>query len=625
MQKTKFSIKEALRDLNKPRGELLKLGFKGALTDFQVSALKPLYDDKINTVFIAASRKTGKTQMAIYAAYKHAFENPGSIIYFVGPEKDHLAKIYWVNNRLQRFLGDDSDKYIKSIRDREKTIRLHNNSVILLMGSENWKAGQGHDPDLLIYDEFKAFHPKFHTEMGPNRAAKGAKLLIIGTQPSVGDRNKEEYESMAENAQNSEGAAYFEATIWDNPINLQENNKKIIEEEIQRLRDSGQEDVVQREYFSKIVPGGSRSVFPTFNREKHVISHSLIMERIKAHADQFDFYNIIDPAGRGIFGGIFAAINRKTKHIFILDEIYEKDRILSVVSNMIPHIMGKMVELNPNLKPANWIKLCDEHETLYIAEIYNSYGLVYGTTDKNNNKKEGGLSILRDAFLLDRIYLSDRCINAAKEIEEYAYNEFGEIPKNHRVKDHCFSGDTQIITSKGLKRIDEITIHDKVLTRGGYKEVLKTWDNGEKDTVIATFSDGTSINCTSDHEIYTLNRGFVSVDQLTPQDMCVKRDTATKTVRLKRLEPAGKIKVYDLSVKDNPEYYANGILVHNCTDCMRYMIAAAGYSTAQILDSNNRIPKDWNWVLRGFGEFATERDELESYYKKIKRSDYDTF
>lgn len=439
---------------------------------------------------------THNTELAIYAAWRYALENPGAMIYFVGPEKDHLSKIYWTSKRLPEFLGEDSSKYIRDKKDRERIIEFHNKSVILLMGSENWKAGQGHDPDLLIYDEFKAFHPKFHTEMGPNRAAKGAKLIIIGTQPKVGDRNKQEYEEIAEYCRESKNAFYMEATTWDNPICHQPRIKRIIDAEIERLRLAGKEDEVQREYYSKIVPGGSNSVFPTFKREKHVVSQDMMLKRINENPAQFSFYNVIDPAGRGIFGGIFAAMHKTTKHIFILDEIYEKDRIESTTSRMIPKILEKMKELAPTLKPQQWIKLCDEHETLYISEIYSSYGLSYGKTDKNNNKKEGGVAVIRDAFLLDRVFIADNCVNTIKEIEEYAYNEQGEIPKNHRVMDHTI-------------------------------------------------------------------------------------------------------------------------------DCFRYMLAAAGYTTAQVLTSIDKTPKDWNWILRGFGLFETKKEDW-AYFRK-KRSKYETF
>jgi len=44
------------------------------------------------------------------------------------------------------------------------------------------------------------------------------------------------------------------------------------------------------------------------------------------------------------------------------------------------------------------------------------------------------------------------------------------------------------------------------------------------------------------------------------------------------LENTGKKEeVYDLTVDEKHEYFANGILVHNCIDALRYMLNAAHY------------------------------------------------
>ena len=495
-----INMKQFLADLNKPRDKGLEVGLTQRLHDGQIEAIKPLFMSDISILFLACARKFGKTELAIYVAWRYCAANPGAVVYLVGSEQEHLHKIYWHKKRLSHFLNEDSEKYVKHIDKRAKTVTFFNDSMIVCIGSENWKAGQGLDPDLIIYDEFKAFHPLFHTEMAPNIAANGARMLIIGTQPKVGDRNKEEYESILNDIKkNPDEGSYSEYTTFDNPITNLPRIKKGIDREIRQLREAGKEDVVQREYYSKIVPGGSQAIFPMFSREKHIKSHDFIMAHIRNYEKQFDFYNIIDPAGRGIFGGIFAAIHRKTKTIFILDEIYEKDRILSATSNMIPHIKTKMIDLNPNLKPANWYKLCDEHETLYIGEIYANFSdMIYGVASKYANKKENGISIMRDALLMEKMIFSDRCVHGIKEAEDYAYNDRGEIPKNHRVRDHII-------------------------------------------------------------------------------------------------------------------------------DCIRYMIAGAGYTVAQIVEAKKKAPENWDWVKKGFSSFGPEDYIEDDWVQTRRKSQFDTF
>ena len=47
--------------------------------------------------------------------------------------------------------------------------------------------------------------------------------------------------------------------------------------------------------------------------------------------------------------------------------------------------------------------------------------------------------------------------------------------------------------------------------------------------------------------------------------------TAIKIAKLKRYEIEEKREVYDLMINECHEYYANGILVHNCLDALRYV------------------------------------------------------
>jgi len=72
-------------------------------------------------------------------------------------------------------------------------------------------------------------------------------------------------------------------------------------------------------------------------------------------------------------------------------------------------------------------------------------------------------------------------------------------------------------------------------------------------------------------------------------------NTAIRIVELKRLECVGswKEKVYDLTIDKTPEYFANGILVHNCMDALRY--ARVSYEHREDI----WIPeKEKNWALK---------------------------
>ena len=63
-----------------------------------------------------------------------------------------------------------------------------------------------------------------------------------------------------------------------------------------------------------------------------------------------------------------------------------------------------------------------------------------------------------------------------------------------------------------------------------------------------------------------------SVDQNIKLGTQVFQNFAIKTVKLKHLEKgeSKKEEVYDLMIANQHEYFANGVLVHNCIDALRY-------------------------------------------------------
>ena len=131
----------------------------------------------------------------------------------------------------------------------------------------------------------------------------------------------------------------------------------------------------------------------------------------------------------------------------------------------------------------------------------------------------------------------------------------------------CLKGDTLVSTDKGNIPIKDIKIGDNVLTREGYKKVLFTQNKGIKEVYSIDFGYGNSIIATGDHRIYTKD-GWKRVDELNEYEtICLtKLNTekhALKSVHIKRQLLKEKEEVFDITV-ENGEFFANGILVHNC-------------------------------------------------------------
>jgi hypothetical protein len=432
---------QILEDLNKPRGDGIKVGLKTRLHDDQIKQLKPLYDEEnsIDSLFLACGRKYGKTELVSYILWRQALLNPGSACYYVAPENNHAREILWRNARVQKFLGKDGDKYIKKITDQDMTIWFKNGSFIRLIGSDNYMVANGLTPSIAVYDEFKGFNHRWHTEFAPNRAAKAAPLIIIGTKPRSGNKNMDQYNEILSYAKKHPKEWYTaERTTFDNPINHLPAQKQIIDQEIKQLMARGEEDVVQLEYYSRVVSGGKRAIFPMFDGS-HVYPHKELYNEIRNDIKRLEWYIIADPGTTTCFGSLLIALNPYNKNVYIMDELYEKDQRETSARRMYPRMAAKAYELYPgsNLDD-DWTKVSDEAAAWFMNEVLDQYHVYFMPTDKNNNKKEAGLSLIKDQLIYNLVKISDRCVNLRTEMEKYALDDKGNIPKIHDHLIDCF-------------------------------------------------------------------------------------------------------------------------------------------------------------------------------------------
>ena len=115
--------------------------------------------------------------------------------------------------------------------------------------------------------------------------------------------------------------------------------------------------------------------------------------------------------------------------------------------------------------------------------------------------------------------------------------DWNVVPNTGRINatNPCFTGDTLVHTNKGLIAFSEL------IDRVNQGEIFKVYTHdltnpdqpndaieltspeafmvtGYKEVVRMRFSNGMEVRCTPNHRFFTLNRGYVRADQLTPQD-----------------------------------------------------------------------------------------------------------
>jgi ribonucleotide reductase alpha subunit len=146
----------------------------------------------------------------------------------------------------------------------------------------------------------------------------------------------------------------------------------------------------------------------------------------------------------------------------------------------------------------------------------------------------------------------------------------------------CVTGNTQLhIEVSGERTLinidqmaDVLVLHDTVLVESynistgesQFKKILafaKTATVTELMTVSCDLI--TRVQCTPDHKIYTMNRGYIPAsDLVTGEILCIPGGTIrVHSVTTDVVVPTA---VYDITVEDNENFYANGILVHNCAE-----------------------------------------------------------
>ncbi len=206
----------------------------------------------------------------------------------------------------------------------------------------------------------------------------------------------------------------------------------------------------------------------------------------------------------------------------------------------------------------------------------------------------------------------DRGIDGIRKlINDMKFTPYGD--RKVFLLDECFSADTSVLTNNGNIRIDNINIGDIVNNLNGTDEVEKIFINkvALNRVVKVNKSDGTHTFCSEDHEYYN-NKKWIKAKDLTKirlvkyseqdklqgiQRVCgveiYKRgdnDESFSSIIGDKERNQGFVKFYDLQIKTNHSYIANGNMVHNC-----HMLT----KTAQeaLLKSLEEPPSYMHWIL----------------------------
>ena len=138
------------------------------------------------------------------------------------------------------------------------------------------------------------------------------------------------------------------------------------------------------------------------------------------------------------------------------------------------------------------------------------------------------------------------------------------------VHNRCFIAGTEITLANGdVKNIEDVAVGEEVLT---YNEDKKETEAGvvgdlkkhEVQSVIRlTLDNENVITTTEEHPFYVVDAGWVKAGELQPLDVCLKEDGKESLISSVEILEENHEVFNLLSVSENHNFFANGILVHN--------------------------------------------------------------
>lgn len=155
------------------------------------------------------------------------------------------------------------------------------------------------------------------------------------------------------------------------------------------------------------------------------------------------------------------------------------------------------------------------------------------------------------------------------------------------VDDICFVGGTQIATPFGDRNIEDLKVGDLVLTSNRYEKIVRT-TNRKADVICNVGLCGTPNHPVFSSEI----NDYKPLKDITESELVRYNSKTYNTPQLKGIQT-----VYNIEVEKTHNYYANGILVHNCNTKDRESRAERELTKRIWFELNSNIKNPSGWVV----------------------------
>lgn len=295
-------------------------------------------------------------------------------------------------------------------------------------------------------------------------------------------------------------------SIYDNPyIN---NAKEFVDELVQKKQWLPDNPTLLREWHGKWVLDVDALVFK-YSVIKNDYQHV-------DHSRDWDFVVGVDLGFDDADAIAVIGWHKHEKKTYLLHEQVDVGQTITELAEKIDAVIKQYDPLKVVIDTGGLGKKIAE-------EMRKRYALPIVAAEKS--RKFEYIELLNDAMRMGRFFakkdsrFADDCSRIKWETD-LVNPEKPKISDNFH-SDVCFIAGTLVRTKNGDKPIEEICLKDEILTRDGFKTIAACGKTGIEPILELGFSNGSMLCCTSNHPIFTQNRGFVRADALLYSDRVV--------------------------------------------------------------------------------------------------------
>jgi len=565
-------------------------------------------------------RRSGKTIACAADLIYTATQRPGVTCLYITLSRANAKRIIWPEllriNRHYKFGGHPDNT--------ELSLSFANGSIIYASGakdSSEIEKFRGLALALVYIDESQSFRPYIQQliddVIAPALFDYNGRLRTIGTPGPVPAGF---FFEIGKSAQWS----HHSWTMFDNPWLLKKSGKtpqELLERELKRRGVTVDDPTIQREVFAKWVVDFESLLF----KYSEELNHYDKLPYTKAN------YVIGVDIGHDDADAI-ATIGWSE----FLPEAYLENEIVTTkqgITELANQIQAEIARVGENSVLSIVMDTGGLGKKIAV-EIRQRFGIPIEAAEKS--RKFEYVELLNDAMRTRRFRakkdsrFAQDCLLVEKEIDLTQPDKIKVSDKYH--SDVCFVAGTLIATHRGEIPIEMVRVGDLALTRDGYRSVVASGKTGvESEVLELEFSNGSVLTCTPNHPIYRRDFGdFVAADALlyghraainpaweNPVSLLYAQNSSElismpsqgfAAALVRRRTKIGKDTVFNITVAGSPEYYANGVLVHNC-DAVLYAFRKSLHWLSEP-ESPILIPQTHAWNLEQEKRMEERAEEM---------------